>query len=247
MLEINKFRYVNRVLLLSLMVICLSLSRETSLLQAQQDSTDLSASDTLAQKVLQYVAQTHQLSLEELELHDQGHAVYPLTGRSFQTFFILSHRPEPAPPEYAIWVDESTGQFLAETDIQIIEAAEKTAHQHKYGPLSPRLYERLQQIEAQDILPIAIWVAGTQPSPEEIYAEVTTAYPAAQAALTEGLHPRQLEDATLAQTVEQAFDQRLAHYASQRTQSLVAMLQAEQVPIQTISGMPSVVTKPPKH
>jgi hypothetical protein len=79
---------------------------------------------------------------------------------SVKACFVIAIPSDAAPTETEVLVDVASD--AVETNVDAWIAAERTAYTEKYGKLNPGLYERLQQIDDQERLPVAIWVARTE-------------------------------------------------------------------------------------
>ena len=54
----------------------------------------------------------------------------------------------------------------------------------KFGPLEPALYDKLQKLEPQDMVPVGIWVIGTpNHTQEQLFELLAVQYPEAREAM----------------------------------------------------------------
>ncbi len=133
-------------------------------------------------------------------------------------------------------------------DVAAIEQAEADAYRAKYGPFERALYERLQAATDDELVEVAIWVAGqTQRSPEELFAELAAQFPEAQAAMERSGKPFDVSDPEVQAKIEQAYSAMLEADRQVLTQPLVDHLQAQGYTVRTFAGLPSVTATLPKR
>lgn len=124
-----------------------------------------------------------------------------------------------------------------------MDAAEEKAAQEKYGKLEPALYERLQEIGEEELLPVAFWfTAGPDSlSREEINNILVSRYPEAAQALAKWGEPWAVEDPELRREIRDAYRQLRDESVTERVSAVVTELQdAYGVVVTTYPGMPSV-------
>jgi hypothetical protein len=202
-----------------------------------------------ARQALNYVAEQYAVPLEDLLLVNEDELSYPLTGRSFRALVIVDRRPPQVTGErfaYNLLIDLATGEIVE--DINAVQAAEDAAYRDKYGKLHPTLYDRLQEVTDDTMLPVAIWVAGSaeQRTEAEYYAELAARFPAAAEALARGTKPMDVEDPELSQAIQEAYNQLRAEDTQARIQPLAAWLEAQGFSVESYGAMPSLTATLPK-
>lgn len=110
-----------------------------------------------AQVAIKYLAQKYSIPENRLVAEYEVRQEYPLSGRTFQ-YFKISDGQTPGSTTFNALVDIVTNEV--KEDLAALKAAEAAAYQAKYGKLQVALYERLQDVTDDVVLPIAIWVAG---------------------------------------------------------------------------------------
>lgn len=135
-----------------------------------------------AEVAVQYIAAHEGIKRERLVFARQETVEFPTLGRKFANVNVFSDSAED-PRSFTILVDMAT--LTVEPDYNAIRMAEDAAYLAKYGNLNPGLYERLQKIGDEEVLPVAIWVAPSQTerTEEDIQAEVIARFPTAREAL----------------------------------------------------------------
>jgi hypothetical protein len=198
-----------------------------------------------AQQALKFVAARHNIPLDKLLIVNEHERSFPLTGRKFRAFTVLDTRTSQS-PSYSFLIDIATGKI--EEDVAAVRAAEDAASSNKYGKLQPALYDRLQQVTDDTVLPIAIWLAprSNQRTIPQVYAELAARFPEAAQALAKGGKPFDVNDPALAERIQQAYDQLLAEDMSARTQPVIDWLKGKGFTVTNYAGMPSVAARLPK-
>ena len=117
-----------------------------------------------------------------------------------------------------------------------------------YGKFEPALYERLQRIVEDDLLPVTIWANYTNEAHfyEQIMTAVIKRYPAAEKAFNEKGTLWQVEDATLATEIQRYYEELLKENTATRLQSIIVWLEEQGFAIEKISGLPAVAVTLPK-
>ncbi|MBX3015245.1 MAG: S8 family serine peptidase [Caldilineaceae bacterium] len=112
----------------------------------------------------------------------------------------------------------------------------------KYGKLEPALYDRLETVNDEELVPIAIWAAHTasERTPEAIAAEVSKAYPEAAKSLAEQGVAWAVADPDLRSEIEQAYNKLLVAETTKRVQPIIEWLKDRKYEIEEFPGMPSV-------
>ncbi len=198
-----------------------------------------------SQQALRYIATLHDVPLDKLFVVNEHERSYPLTGRTFRAFTVLDTRT-PQSPSYSFLIDMATGKV--EEDVAAVRAAEEAASSNKYGKLQSALYDRLQQVTDETVLPVAIWLAprANQRTVPQVYAELAARFPEAAQALAKGTKPFDVDDPALAERIRQAYDQLRAEDMSARAQPVIDWLTGKGFTVMNYAGMPSVAARLPK-
>ena len=201
-----------------------------------------------AQAVLTYIANQEDIPVDTLRVVDDHPTEYPNLGRQFQVVTVVDTRPQGQ--AYKLLVDLQSGRI--EEDVSALLAAEARAHQTRYGKLQPALYERLQSLDDEETLPVAIWVAASpgQDLAEQqatAFAVLAARYPEVREVMERFGKPMDVSDPALRQRVESEYLALLADQTEARTQPLVTELGRRGVTIATYAGMPSFTAVLPKR
>jgi hypothetical protein len=199
-----------------------------------------------AQKALQYISEREGIPVEGLFVVNDLERTFPLIGRTFRDILILDVRTTEG-QEYSVLVDLADGRI--EDDLNAIEDAEENAYRAKYGKFHPSLYERLQEIGDDDLLPVAFWVAGNAQvrTQEEVFAELAARHPEAVRALEREGVPWAVDNADLAEEIRAEYRQMRAEDTTVRVEPLVEHLGARGFEARTYGSMPSVSAFLPKR
>lgn len=190
-----------------------------------------------AQRALNYVAQRQGIPVKDLVIVTDHSTEYPNLGRKFRVVTVLDTRP--GGRFYNLLVDLENGQI--EENVSALLSAEDRAYLAKYGKLEPALYERLQQANDNQVLPVAIWVAGQpQRIQEEIFAELAATFPEARAALARFDKPIAVDDPALATRIRAEYNKMLIEDTAIRIAPLVSHLQQRGIRVTTYGALPSV-------
>lgn len=199
----------------------------------------------LGQQALEYISDKHNISLGSLVIGHEYQQPYPLSGLTFQAFTIIdlvasSDEIPDATFEYNLLIDVETREV--ETDKAALDAAEEVAYREKYGKLEPALYERLQMVSDDTVLPIAIWVTGNQEEAPmlDIYAILADEFPEAAEALQQGTKPMDVADEVVSQKIEARYHELRKGMVEVRTEPILIWLEQEGVPVTNDLAMPSV-------
>jgi hypothetical protein len=177
--------------------------------------------DPAAQRALDYVAEQRKLSPDQLTIRYREDVTFPTLQRSFVRF-VIAAPSDAASAETEVLVD--VARDAVETDVEKWIAAERAAYIEKYGALNPGLYERLQQTDDQERLPVAIWVAQSErDKPAEALLEAAAGDNAAalEALRTLGA-PWAVADEQQAQAIHERYVELLNAEAADRVAPLVA-------------------------
>lgn len=199
--------------------------------------TPLSGPSKAAQKALAHIAQHKDIPPQKLVVVTDHPTVYPNLGRKFQVVTILDTRSEGR--FYSLLVDLDNGYI--EEDLATVREAEEKAYLNRYGKLEPALYRRLQEVDDDEVLPVAIWVAGeSQHSQEDLFAAVAARFPEAQAALARSGKPWDVEDPELAARIKAEYNRLSVTDTAARIEPLVKYLKQRGAEIRTYGTLPSV-------
>jgi len=201
-----------------------------------------------AQRALLHIAKREGIPLEVLQVVDDHPTEYPNLGRQFQVVTILDNRPKGQ--VYKLLVDLRSGRV--EEDISALLAEEARAHESRYGKLQPALYERLQSLNDDETLPVAIWVAagpGQSLAEQQAAAFATLAarYPEVRAALERFGKPMDVNDPALRQRIEAEYIELLNAQTEVRSRPLITELTHGGFTVTTYPGMPSFTAVLPKR
>lgn len=193
-----------------------------------------------AQKALTHIAQRRGIPAQELVVVTDYPRVYPNLGRRFQAVTILHTRAEGR--FYNLLVDLDNG--CVEEDLAAVQEAEEKAYLERYGRLEPALHRRLQEIDDDEVLPVAIWVTGgPQRSQEDLFAAVATRFPEAQIALSQSGKPWDVADPELAARIKAEYNRLSAADTAVRIEALVTHLKQRKVEVTTYGALPSVTAR----
>jgi hypothetical protein len=155
--------------------------------------TPLAQPSAESQIALGYVSEKQGLPVARLIIANQHTRQYPESGRTFRAFTVLD---TVSGRFYSALVDMN--DLSATDDLVAVEQAEADAQRAKYGALEPALYERLQRATDDELIPVAVWVAGKPSrSPQELFQAVAAQFPEAQAALVRSGKPFDVADPAL--------------------------------------------------
>ncbi len=202
--------------------------------------------DPAARRALEYAAEVRKLSPNQLAIRYREDVTFPTLQRSFVRF-VINAPSDAASAETELLVDVASDDV--ETNVDAWIAAERTAYTEKYGRLNPGLYERLQQTDDQERLPVAIWVARTeQDKPvEKLLAAAAGDDPAALDALrTQGV-PWAVVDEEQARAIHERYAELLNAEVAQRVAPLAAELRIQGHAVTEFTGMPALAAHLPKH
>ena len=192
-----------------------------------------------AQKALLYVSEREGIPTEGLLIINDYERAFPLIGCAFRAVTILDIRTTEG-QAYSVLVDLTNGRI--EEDVNGVEAAEEAAYQARYGKFHPSLYERLQKVGDDDLLPVAIWVAGDAKvrTQEEVFAELAAQYPEVAAAIERGRKPFEVDDPALAEEIRREYRRMRAEDTAVRIEPLVDHLGRRGFAVRMYGAMPSV-------
>jgi hypothetical protein len=110
------------------------------------------------QRALEYIAARESIPVEQLVAVNQHQREYKLLGKTFWSVIAQDLKGD---RWYSVMVNLADGSFV--DNIETIEQAEREAHLAKYGKLEPALHARLQQAVDEELVDVAIWIAGKPP------------------------------------------------------------------------------------
>jgi hypothetical protein len=109
------------------------------------------AQEPVTEAMVRHVAQTYHISAERLKVGHETSKVLPLTGKRLYLAKILDTTTGKA---YGVAADE-TGTIV---DTDSLRAAERRGYAERYGKLSPRLFERVEQTGSDETLRVLVWL-----------------------------------------------------------------------------------------
>ncbi|MFN3334840.1 MAG: S8 family serine peptidase, partial [Caldilinea sp.] len=197
--------------------------------------------DPAARRALEYATEVRKLSPNQLAIRYREDVTFPTLQRSFVRF-VIAAPSDAASAETELLVDVASDAM--ETNVDAWIATERMAYTEKYGRLNPGLYERLQQTDDQERLPVAIWVARTeQDMPvEELLEAAADDDPAALDALRSQGIPWAVADEEQAQAIHERYVELLNAEVAQRVAPLAAELRVQGHAVTEFTGMPALST-----
>ena len=197
--------------------------------------------DTL--KALEYIAAREGIPVESLLVVNQHQQEYAALGKAFWAVTALENKKDGK--WYTVMIDLGDGSFV--DDIEAVERAEELARQAKYGKLEPALYERLETMQPEDTVPVAVWIAGKPArSEQELFAALADKYPEAQEALEHSGKPFDVADRELMRQIKSEYLQMMNEDTQVQAQPLANFLQAEGYSVMVFDAMPAVSATLPK-
>lgn len=112
-----------------------------------------------AQKALAYLTQRRGIPVQPLVIVTEHLTTFPILERKFRAVTILDTRP--GGQFYKLLVDTNDGRV--EEDLAALRDAEEKAYLQRYGRLQIALHKRLQEIDDDAMLPVAVWVVSNAP------------------------------------------------------------------------------------
>lgn len=201
-----------------------------------------------AQAALTFIAKREGIPVDTLRVVDDHPTEYPNLGRQFQVVTVLDTRPQGQ--AYKLLVDLRSGRI--EEEVSTLLAAEARAHQARYGKLQRALYERLQSLDDEETLPVAIWVAASpgQSLAEQqatAFAVLADRYPEVREVMEHFGKPMDVSDSALRQRIESEYLALLADQTRARIRPLATELERRGFTITTYGEVPSLTTALPKR
>lgn len=201
-----------------------------------------------AQIAMAHVSSTQEIPVTDLDLANEETIELPASGRFLQRVTIINVQQNDL-RVFKLYVDLLTGEVFENR--QELWEQEEQAYQAQYGKLEIMLYERLQNLNNEDELPVAIWVVA-EPGKTlsdlqaTIYADLVAEYPEAQTAIEAYGKPMAVEDSALAKEINDEYLSRVAQLMEERVQPLAAEVEEGGFEITLIPGMPSFTAVLPK-
>ena len=194
------------------------------------------------QKALQHIAEREGVSIEPLVVVNQQRREYQSLGRIFWAVRVLDTQND---RWYDVLLDLDDGSFV--DDVEPIAEAEQEAHRARYGKLEPALFERLETSNADDEVPVVIWVAGRpQRSTRELYAELAAKYPEAQTGMERSGNPFDAGDLELIHEIEAEYVRLVEADTQERVQPLADHLEKQGYVVTTLGALPAIAVSLPK-
>ncbi len=184
----------------------------------------------------------YDISIQDLQIVNEHQRAYPLIGRTFKAFTIWTKDPGKF-QEFNLLVDLASG--TVETDVNAIADQERAAYQAKYGKLTLKLYERLQTIRDDELLPIAVWLASDPAArtQDEIFASLADQFLGAAEALAKSGVPWAVDNASMAEEIRQAYFSALSEDAIRQLQPLADQMKGQGVEVTTLEPLPSLAAR----
>ncbi|HMN30963.1 MAG TPA: S8 family serine peptidase, partial [Caldilineaceae bacterium] len=198
-----------------------------------------------AEVALQSVAEQAGIPRDQLTFGSEEQVTFPLLGRSY-IYVTVHYDSIDGFKLFSVLVDPATR--AVEPDYNAVRAAEEAAYRAKYGKLDPALYDRLQQVDDEALLPVVVWVAHTseERSQEAIVAEVVARYPAAGEALAQKGVLWAVDDPKMAVEIQEAYEQLLFENVAVCVQPVEGWLKGQGFAVEDLAGMPALAATLPK-
>jgi subtilisin family serine protease len=204
-----------------------------------------------AQKALEYIANREGIPNDTLIIWADHLTESPHLGRKFQMVTLLDSRPQTQ--IYKLLVDLENEQVLSEAEVSALQTAEMEAYRAKYGHLELALYERLQELNDKDTLPVLVWMASQSGEKtitdyqETAFAALAEKYPEAETAMKNSGIPFVMADRELARRIRAEYFEMLNTETTLRTQRLTTELNQRGFAVTSHRGMPALSGVLPKY
>jgi hypothetical protein len=184
------------------------------------------AQEPVTEAMVRHVAQTHHIPADRLKVGHQTSKELPLTGKTLYLAKILDTTTGKA---YGVAAD-GTGAIV---DADSLRDVERRAYAERYGKLSPRLFERVEQTGSDEIIPVLIWLNDGGEVPAAPHLATTSGQDMASLAQIQAAYDRHLE--RMAEVMERRQSSVIADLAARGgrvvfASSLAPMLSAELTP-----------------
>ena len=189
-----------------------------------------------ARIALEYIARHESIPLDDLLVAHQHQCEYPLLGRRFMSFTIFDRT---ARRDFRLLVDLNDSSVV--DNVASIEQAEVEARHTKYGKPHPLLYRRLQIVDAEEVLPVAIWVDGERGhSREHLYALLARRYSQVRNALAHHASPFDVDNPVFARQTRTEYERMRQEDIVARIQPLATYLESQGIAVKTYYLLPSI-------
>jgi len=177
-----------------------------------------------SQVLKEHVAKREGILVDKLKLVSEHVRTYPNLERGFQAAALLDTRPDGI--FYHVMIDLKNGEII--DNISTIREAESAAYFARYGKMEKQLYERLQEIDDDTLLPIAVWVNGTSSTDQqEVEQAVASRFPEARQALEQGERLWAVEDQELSNNIRREYERVATERTEKRTRPLIDFMQRQ--------------------
>lgn len=195
------------------------------------------------QLALRYAIDQLGISASQLLVDHHYRQDYPELGRSFTAVTLLDIGRDRF---FTLLVDLKDHSI--EADMKALEDAEAQARRAKYGKLEPALHARLQHTSDDELVDVAIWIAGKPVRDQrERYQALATQFPQAGESLEHYGTPFYQADPALSTAIQQAYEDMLREDVQALLQPLITYLRSLNYTPLTVPGLPAVMVKLPKR
>lgn len=182
-----------------------------------------------------------------LEVVNDSATRFRALGRDFQEVVLLDTRPGGC--FYPLLVDLADGRI--EDDVLAVREAEARARLAQYGRLAPSLYQRLQELKADDVVPVAVWVAAPPGQAleflqQQAFAQLASRYPEAREALDRSSRATAVPDSELARRMLSEYAAIVDGRMEARIRPLVAELESRGFEVFPVAGLPAFTGRLPR-
>jgi len=201
-----------------------------------------------ARAALMQIAEREGIPIAALTIIADHAIQFPILGWRFQVVTLLDNRPNGI--AYKVLVDLTNNRIVE--DEAALRRAEAEAYRHRYGKLEPALYERMQSLHEDDVLPVAIWMVARPgqtlaEQQQAAFATLAARYPEAAAAMARSGAPFDVDDRALAGRIYAEYLELMKVGAQARTQPLATELARRGFAVTTYADLPSVTSRLPKR
>jgi len=220
----------------------------TTVIPAMTEGAQEGEYSEAALAALAQVAEREGIPFEALTITADHPTEFPALRRSFQVVTLVDTRPEGR--VYKLLVD--LVDYLIVDNVPALLRSETEAHRARYGSLEPALYERLQPLQDEDTVVVAVWVAA---QPGQTLAELQRAafdtlaarYLEAAEAMERTGKPFVVDDPELAERIYREYIDFIKTGNRARTQPLVTEIENRGFTITTYDGVPCFAAVLPKY
>lgn len=212
----------------------------SDIISNQQNPTEPDISDA-AKLAIDWVKNNYALSIDFLEIVDDHLTKNIYLERDLQVVTILDNSF--GGKIYKLIVDAQNGQIYEDYN-ELLEM-ERLIQQSKYGKLQPSLYDKLQLINENDLVPVAIWCS---PSSQDSLSEIQNTilqnlmqkYPETLRDFNGYGKPFDISDLNLATKIEVEYLSALSSIMEARITPLLNDLSGQGYEVIVFPGMPSI-------